>query len=91
MAYVQIDIDLDEFNTSEIVEELQSRLRKFGRKGLTVIQKEVLKTYLSGLIDDLELFPFNLPNTTPEDRMKIEHLAKVWNNYTSYQIEKLLP
>ena len=85
-----VDIDLDEFETYEIASELTDRLRKFGRKGFTVKQREDLKRDLEDLLDRIGVTD-SLPTSTLEDQMKIEHLKKVWEKYTSYQIEELLP
>lgn len=93
MAYVQVDLDLDELETYDLVEEVVNRLKRgFGRQELSKEQKSELKEAVSDLNKQLNcVADMQLPNATLEDRMKIEHLQNVWGKYSSNQIETLLP
>jgi len=84
---VDVDVDLNDIDTDDLVDELESRLRKFSRK-----EKEDLKEFLQPLSDILFDNPFeDIEIKTLEDQMKIEHLIKVFYKYTSSQMETLLP
>jgi ATP-dependent Lon protease len=92
MPYIQVDIELDEFDTDDLVQELTSRIKASGRKRLTDKQKAELMEDLKdlnralGLADDSAISVKTL-----DDKMKIEHLASVWNRYNSIEIEQRLP
>jgi|GEM_PF-6461378 len=94
MPYVSIDIDLDEIDTEDLVEELCDRLKRdFGRKALTDDQKKDLKETFGPMMESLGLVPSSdiLQIKTLEDRIKYEHLAKVFSKYQVSHIQQALP
>ena len=93
MAYVQVDVDIDEFDTYELVDELCRRLKKdaSGRKKLTDKQKAELKEVMTDLTEILLPQPELIEVVTLEDKMKYDHLVKVFGKYSSSQMEKALP
>lgn len=95
MPYVSVDveIDLDEIDTDDLVEEMCRRLRKkVGRKALSDNEKQELKEAVSELSDALLMIPTaSIEIKTLDDKMKYEHLAKVFDKYHSSDIERLLP
>ena len=92
MAYVNVDVDLDEFETYELVDEVVKRLKKaYGRKELTKEQKQELKESASDLLTQLDgVIEAGYPNATLEDKMKKDVILSVWNKYTSWQLEEKL-
>lgn len=91
MAYVEVDIDLDEFETYEIIDELVRRFKKVGKKGFSEEQKKSLIEDVNELNKSLGLFSTGLLVKTLDDKMKVDHLIKVWGKYNSFDIEKMLP
>lgn len=99
MAYIEVDVDLSEFNTNEIIDELISRLNNSRARLKKQVNKEdidkVKKVILSDFADIPELIGtesvdgFEL--NTLDDKMKMEHLVHVWNKYSLSQIQYLLP
>lgn len=79
MAYVHVEVDLDEFDTDELVDEIVQRLRAYGKKQLNKKQKDDLKSQLE-----------DLPHQTLEDKMKVDFVLSIWNKYTSWQLEEKL-
>ena len=90
---VCVDIDLDEVDTDDLVEEVCRRLRRAGgRKSLSDREKKELKESFSDLSAALSMIPIeSIEVKTLDDKMKYEHLASVFNKYTSSQIESALP
>ena len=90
---VEVDIDLDEIDTDDLVEEICRRLRRAGgRKSLSDKEKKDIKESLSDLNDALSNAPLeNIEIKTLDDKMKFEHFSSVFYKYTSSQIENLLP
>lgn len=91
MAQIEVDVDLDDFDTYELLRELKSRIRRFGRKGLTESQLKELKADLLEANKELGILLDGIEIKTLEDKMKIEHLGRVWDKYTFYQLENQLP
>lgn len=90
---VDVDIDLDEIDTDDLVEEICRRLRRNGgRQSLSDEQKKELKESYAELGEALSMLPVQtIEVKTLDDKMKYEHLANVFNKYTISQIESLLP
>ena len=90
---VEVEVDLDEFDTDDIVDELLSRInRSWNRKQLTDAQKKQLLETIEPLFEELHpLAEAGIEINTIEDEMKRDHLAKVWHKYTSFQLEQLIP
>lgn len=90
MAYIEVDIELDEFETEEIVRELKSRVGKYGRKGMGERQEIEFKKAIKDVIGE-DAAPAVFPVESLDDKMKVEHLQKVWSKYTWAQVMDLLP
>lgn len=90
MAYVQVDVDMDEFETYELCDELESRLKKYGRKELTDLQKDTLRKELKDLSSKLNFSFEGLPINSLDDKIKIDFIASIWNKYTVWELENLL-
>jgi hypothetical protein len=90
---VDIDIDLYEIDTDDLVEEICRRLKSFGsKKSLSDKEKKDIKESLSDLEDSLNISPVeSIEIKTLDDKMKVEHFSSVFYKYTSSQIENLLP
>jgi len=84
MGYVsvEVDIDLDEIDNDDLVKEC---CRRISRIILSDSQKKDLRDALSIMPED------GIKIKTLEDKIKFEHLCKIFNKYTSSQIENLLP
>lgn len=91
MAYVSVDIDLDDIDNYELFKEAINRIKSYGKLKASGNSKkmdefiEEIKEFVK------ELNISSLPNKTLEDNMKFEHLEKIWNNYSSSQFESLMP
>ena len=90
MAYVSIDIDMDEIDTDDLVEELCDRVKSFGRQKLTDKHKEDLRTDIMLLYEILFTSTGELPSKSLEDQMKIDLLKSKWNEFTFWQLEEKL-
>lgn len=90
---VDVDIDLDDIDTDDLVEEICRRLKKtVGRKCLSFKEKKELKESYAELAELLSMTPSeHIEIKTLDDKMKYEHLAKVFNRYHSSDIQRLLP
>lgn len=88
---VDVDIDLDQFDTEDLVQELISRIRyNCRRKGeMTEKQKERIRNEIKQISSVLEEVPM-FRKKSLDDVMKIELLNSVWDKYTSFQLEKIL-
>lgn len=84
----EVYVDLDEFSTDEIANELSRRITD---SSLSRKKIERMKDDLEALLQKFSLGEKGLPVKTLDDKQKIEHLSKVWDKYTSWQIENLLP
>lgn len=92
MAYIEVDVDLDEFDTDDIIDELKSRMKLTGRKAVSDSKiKEIVKTAQQVLVELKREEEVVLPSNTINDKLKMEHLERVWDKYTAAQIEQLLP
>jgi len=85
---VEVDVDLDEFDTDEIITELLYRLKN---------EKSKTRERYKNELDDLKKL-LRLPTgrsdvqiKTLDDQMKFDHFMKVFSKYASAQIEQLLP
>ncbi len=90
---VEVEVDLDEFDTDELVDELISRInRTWSREQLTDDQKKQLLESIEPLFEELSpIAEAGIEINTIDDEMKRDHIAKVWNKYTPIQFEQLIP
>jgi len=93
MSYVTIDVDLDEFETYELINELVKRFKSFRNKQRpTDSDKNTLREELEPLLKKLAISPLpELEIKTLDDKIKFEYLTTVWHKYTSSKLEQLLP
>lgn len=88
MAYVQVDIDLDEIDTDDLCNELAIRVRH-GK-----IKKDALKDLkenVQELADELEInLIYEIPNKSLNDKIKLEFLSSIWDKLTPWQLEDKL-
>lgn len=85
MAYVNIEIDLDELYTDDLVNELQRRLKSKHR----TVSDEDKKRLLEAIT--LQPSEFGIEVKSLDDKMKISHFASVMNKYTCVEIEQRIP
>ena len=93
MAYVNVDIDLDEFDTDELCNELSSRINKFGRKGLSEEQKKRLWKELEDFAKELkEDIQGDSPLTvsTLNDALIIELFSEAKERYSLSELQQRL-
>lgn len=91
MATKEIEVDLYEFGTPELTQELINRI-KYGVKYEDSFRINELKDELRKLYSKLELPVSNeFDNKSLETQLKLEHIAKVIGKYSISEIEKLLP
>lgn len=93
MPFVNVDIDLYDIDTDDLVEECCNRLNsKSYRKSVSDAEKKDLKEAVLKLCKEMAINPIgdDLVKTL-DDRMKVEHFVKVFHKYTIADIERLLP
>lgn len=93
MAYINIDVDLDEFDTDDLIKELCHRMEANVRfkQRVTAEHKEKLKNQFK--IMYAELFDIKKPmiqSKTLEDQIKHEVIISVWNKYSAAELEEKL-
>ena len=84
MAYVHVDVDLDEFDLSDLISECNYRLEKAKKTN----NKKILDAFNELLVDKPKT---NILIENVLDQMKYDHIVKVFSKYTLEQIETLLP
>lgn len=99
MAYIEVDVDLSEFDTNELIDELIYRLNNSRARLKKQVNKEDIDKVKKVILHDFEDIPeligtesvdgFELK--TLDDKMKMEHLVQVWSKYSLSQIQYLLP
>lgn len=87
MATVRIDVELDEFDTDDIIAELVYRIKNKQHITRTKILKQATKELSSILSIGNDIIEVK----TLDDEQKMNHLIKVFSKYTSAQIEVALP
>ncbi len=94
MAY--INIDLDEFDSDEIIDEIIRRLKVKPGDSFEISDKE-RKKLIAALSIKKPLFEYDGIDykgpkiETLEDQFKVDHFLKIFNKYTSAELEKLIP
>lgn len=90
---VDVDVDLDSFDTEEIVRELIYRIKSNSRRkgALTDKQKDSIREEIKLIATVLDETPIpTFKRKSLDDVMKVEFLNTVWDKYTSFQLEKIL-
>jgi hypothetical protein len=91
MPYIEIDVDLDEFDTDDLIEELSFRVKRIGKKGMTDKNKQAIKEPLMDLLTVLNLTPDDtIEVKTLDDKIKYEHIASVFEKYTAFELQSIL-
>jgi hypothetical protein len=86
-----VEIDLEDIDTYDLVNELISRIGRFKRQQLTGKKLEALRSDFAELAEKLNLPENSLHVRTLEDKLKIEHFQEVWQKYSLTEIESRLP
>lgn len=86
MASISVDVDIDEFDDDDIFQAASERINIVKRNN---VKRDKLIRDIQPLID--ELSGGQIPVKSLDDKMKIEHLMKVWDKYNSFQLSELLP
>lgn len=88
----EVEFDLDEISTYELVEEIVSRIHGGCMTTLSNTQLKRLQSDFLPLAEKLGFMTDSvLPIKTLWDKTKFEHLVSVWENYTPIEFEKALP
>lgn len=88
MASIEVDVDLENFDDEEVIEYAINRLLRLKSINQRK-QLEQMKDILSDLFEyenDEKIFPVTL-----EDQMKLEHIRKVFQTYSLWEILNLIP
>jgi hypothetical protein len=94
MAYVEVDVDLDQFDDDEILSEFEHRLKKKNRGGS--IQKcfHECDVELEDIFDLLLKIPKinkkNAPFQSIADEMKMEYIQEVFNDFSEFQFREMV-
>jgi hypothetical protein len=96
MPIVEFDVYLSDFDTRDLCLELSSRITAYGKEQLTKKQREDLKASISDypelfMDEDEDEDDSRIEIKTLDDKMKLEHFAKVFHKYTVAEIEAKLP
>ena len=85
MARATVDIDLEEFDNDELLREVERRITS----KYNAFDPKHIKRLLHCLVGSD--FPKQIKVVSIEDALKMEHFAKVFDKYTSAQLEQLIP
>lgn len=90
MAYVSVDVDLDDIDFDDLVNELCERLNR--SKRINPKQKKELIEACTEILASLDQDTDTLIEVKSlDDKIKYEHLKKVFNKYSTSQFETLTP
>ena len=81
MAYIEVEVDLDEFSNDEIVSEVIYRIN---RNYLKIKQKREI-------IDALKVSSTDFDISTLADEMKLDYIKKIFHKYSLEEFERGLP
>jgi hypothetical protein len=90
MPYVNADVAWDEFDTSELVDELARRFPKKGRLGIRPEEASKIKESFKGFFGELGLAELNLSVKTLDDQIKKEAVSNAWPRLTAAEFENRL-
>lgn len=83
-----IDIDLSEFSTTDLIDELIKRL---DRKMVSAHEKNEIQLALEEALKSKFQNTMQVKISNLNDIYKMEHISKIWNKYSPQQIENALP
>ena len=90
MAYVSVDVDLDDIDFDDLVNELCERLNR--SKRMNPKQKKELIEACTEILASLDKDTDTLIKVKSlDDKIKYEHLKKVFSKYSPSQLETLIP
>jgi hypothetical protein len=78
---VDVDIDLSDFDTNEILSELEDRYKS---KYITEKQKQEIYEFAE------EIVPAKIKIVSLADKMKLEHIEQCFDKYSLEEIQTLL-
>lgn len=81
---VYVEFDMDDFDTSEIIDELQIRKNKSDITTKELQSIADIVGFKTGQDDSIKIQSLS-------DKIKFEHICKIFNKYSSQQIESALP
>jgi hypothetical protein len=87
----EVELDLEDIDTYELVNELVSRIGRFKRRQMTEKQIESLRSDFYELAEKLNFTSDGFLPKTLDDKLKLEHLSNVWQKYSLSEIEQRLP
>lgn len=89
MAYIQVDIDMSEIDTDDLIQEVCRRMAKPSRKGLSVEQATLIRKAYEDLAITLSLLPGRgIEIKTLDDKLKFEIISTEFPKYTSAQMQE---
>jgi hypothetical protein len=95
MAYINIDVDLDDIDTEDLVSELIDRIKQYKRGSwhkMSAKDRANLKDAAEDILLAINNTPTSrIPVLTLDDKIKYDHIVAVWNKFTAAQIQMLLP
>lgn len=90
MAYVHVDIDLDEFETHELISEIAKRSRLRKKPELTRHDKKELMSSIEQFRVDIAISEGFPEVKTVEDQLKLEIILAAWKRYNAEELEQRL-
>jgi hypothetical protein len=91
MAYIEVDVNLDEFDTSDLVSEVLDRLKRDGRKRLSEQEKKDVKEVFADFAKELGLPQNEVIVTTLDANIKLEYLMQAFHKYSLAELEQRIP
>jgi hypothetical protein len=91
MAYIQVDVTLDDFDTSDLVSEVLDRLKRDSYKRLTEREKKKVKEVFTDLAKELGLPQNEVLATTVDATIKMDYLMQVFHKYSLAELEQRIP
>ena len=82
MPYINVDVDLDDFDIEDVVE--------YALESVGKLRKRNDHKRLNELKEYLEIDP-TIKIESLDDRLKMEHIEKVFHKYSTDYFEKQLP
>lgn len=90
MAYVSVDVDLYEFTTDELIDELTKRAGRHGSRGLSQIQQAAVMTAVKEFYQACVHEDLGLSVKSIDDQAKLEAVQTAWPKLTAAQMEERL-